>query len=83
MSGFKLTIYLLQFANEALEHSRGVMEDMIVKIDKFTFLVDFVVLDLEEDELEPSVKLGRPFLSMSGALIDILKRMVTLTVEDE
>lgn len=52
MGELKSTTYLLQFANKSLEHSRGIIEGVLVKVDKFTLLDDFVVLNIEEDELE-------------------------------
>lgn len=44
---------------------------MLVKVDKFIFLVDFIVLVLEEDE-EAHVILRRPFIATSGSLIGVL-----------
>ena len=43
------TIISLQMADQFLIYPRGVVEDVLVKIDKFNFLVDFVVFDMEED----------------------------------
>ena len=48
------------------------IEDVLVKVDKFIFLADFIVLDVEEDKEIPII-LGRPFLVTSGALIDVQK----------
>ena len=45
----KPTTISLQMANRSLTFPRSVIEDMLVKVDKFIFLVDFVVLDIEED----------------------------------
>lgn len=56
---------------------------MLVKIDKFIFQVNFVVLDMEENEEETLMILGRLFLATSRALIDVLKGIVTMRVEDE
>ena len=55
---------------------------MLVKVDKFIFLVDFVVLDIEEDREIPLI-LGRPFLSIGKALIDVRSGNLTLRVNDE
>ena len=44
-------------------HPRRVIEDVLVKVDKFIFLVDFVVLDMEEDE-NALIILGFPFLKL-------------------
>ena len=43
-------------------HPRKVIEDVLIKVDKFIFPTDFVVLDMEEDENVPII-LGCPFLN--------------------
>ena len=48
------------------------IEDVLVKVDKFIFKRDFIVLDMEEDKEIPII-LGRQFLATSGALIDVQK----------
>ncbi|KAF5475734.1 hypothetical protein F2P56_007510, partial [Juglans regia] len=40
----------LQLTNQSIKYSRGIKEDVLVKVDKFIFPIDFVVLDIEEDE---------------------------------
>ena len=49
---------------------------------KFIFLVDFMVIDIEEDKQVPLL-LGRPFLAIGVALIDVKKGEITLRVGDE
>src|SRR3954469_18044670 len=51
----------LQFADQSVKTPYGVVEDVLVKIDKFMFPVDFVILEMPEDEEIPII-LGRPFL---------------------
>ena len=46
------------------------IEDVLVKVDKFIFTADFIVLDMEEDKEIPII-LGRPFLATGKALIDV------------
>ena len=60
----------LQLANRSLKHSRGVIKDELAKVDKFIFLANFIVLDMEEDKEIPII-LGRPFLTISRAMIDV------------
>ena len=50
-----------------------------MKVDKFIFLANFIVLDMEED-MELSIILGRLFLSTSPALIDVQKGELGLRV---
>ena len=56
------TIVTLQLAEKSLKHPRWVIEDVLVKVDKFIFPTDFIVLDMEEDKQIPII-LGRPFLA--------------------
>ena len=64
------TALSLQMEDRSMASPKGVIEDMLIKVDKFIFLVDFVVLDMEEGEKVPLI-LGRPFLATSRALIDV------------
>ncbi|XP_062113030.1 uncharacterized protein LOC133824172 [Humulus lupulus] len=66
----KPTTITLQLADRSLARPRGVIEDVLVKVDKFIFPVDFIVLDMEEDSNVPII-LGRPFLATGQALIDV------------
>ena len=58
------------------------IKNVLFKIDKFTFLVDFIVLDTEEDKDIPII-LNRPFLSTRRTLIDVQKGELTMRVQDE
>ncbi|XP_075524475.1 uncharacterized protein LOC142556862 [Primulina tabacum] len=51
----------LQLADISLTYPRGIVEDVLVKVDKFIFPTDFVILDMEEDQETPLI-FGRPFL---------------------
>ena len=64
------TTVTLQLANKSLKHLRGVIKDVLVKVDKFIFPADFIVLDMEEDKEIPII-LGRPFLVTGRAMIDV------------
>ncbi|XP_050890074.1 uncharacterized protein LOC127095423 [Lathyrus oleraceus] len=72
----------LQFADHSMKRPYGIVEDVLVKIDKFVFSVDFVILEMPEDEEIPII-LGRPFLETGRCLIDIEEGTMTLKVYDE
>ena len=57
-------------ADRSIAKPWGVIEDVLVKVDKFIYPVDFVVLDMGDDNEVPLI-LGRPFLATGRALIDI------------
>ncbi|XP_073314728.1 uncharacterized protein [Primulina huaijiensis] len=78
----KPTTITLQLADRSLTYPRGVVEDVLVKVDKFIFPADFVILDMEEDHDAPLI-FGRPFLATGRALIDVHKGELTLRVGGE
>ncbi|GJY39621.1 reverse transcriptase domain-containing protein, partial [Tanacetum coccineum] len=54
-------------------------EDVVVRVDGFTFLADFVMVKFEPDPRVPII-LGRPFLRTAKALIDLYEEKLTLRV---
>ncbi|KAL8148698.1 hypothetical protein AgCh_005890 [Apium graveolens] len=58
----------LQLVDCSITYPRGIMEDVLVKVDKLIFPADFVILDFEEDKKIPII-LGRPFLATGRTLI--------------
>ncbi|CAL1412465.1 unnamed protein product [Linum trigynum] len=64
------TTMSIQLAYRSIVHPRGIVEDLLVKVDLFFYLVDFVILDINEDAEVPII-LGRPFLATAKALIDV------------
>ncbi|GKA55812.1 reverse transcriptase domain-containing protein [Tanacetum coccineum] len=60
----------------------GIAEDVFVKVGKFHFPADFVVVDYVVDPRVPLI-LGRPFLRTAHALIDVYGEELTLRVDDE
>ena len=69
-------------ADRTMAKPEGVIEDVLVKVGKFVFPVDFIILDIEEDSQVPLL-LGRPFLATGAALIDMQKGVLTLRVGEE
>ena len=56
-----------------------IAENILVKIRNFFVPVNFVVLDMEVDSKTPLI-LGRPFLSMVNAHIDVGVREIQLNI---
>ena len=71
-----------QMENRTLAHPDGILEDVLIKVGKFIFPVNFVVIDIKKDKQVPLL-LGRPFLATRAALIDVKKGELTLRVGDE
>ncbi|GJX73323.1 mitochondrial proton/calcium exchanger protein-like protein isoform X1 [Tanacetum coccineum] len=75
----KLTVEL---ADRTVKYPKGIVENILVGIDKFVFPIDFIILDMPED-IKVALILGRPFLSTAHAKIDVFKRKITLRVGEE
>ena len=75
----KTTNVSLQLVDKSITYPREILENVLVKIDKFIFLVDFSILDMEEVPLI----LGRLFLATGRALIDGQQRNMILRINDE
>ncbi|GKD49312.1 reverse transcriptase domain-containing protein [Tanacetum coccineum] len=72
----------LKLANRSVAYPVGVTEDVFVKVGKFHFRADFVVVDYDVDPRIPLI-IGRPFLRTAQALIDVHGEELTLRVNDE
>jgi hypothetical protein len=70
LSELKPTYITLLLADRSVKVPRGIVEDVLVQVDKFIYHVDFIVLDTQPVEACNSfpVILGRPFLATSNAL---------------
>ncbi|XP_050211621.1 uncharacterized protein LOC126661797 [Mercurialis annua] len=69
-------------ADHSLKKPHGIVEDVLVKVNKFIFPVEFVVLDNAADKEFPMI-LGRPFMYSGRALIDVHDGKLTLRIGDE
>jgi hypothetical protein len=78
-SGLKSTRMNIQLADRSVKYPLGICENVLVKVGKFKFPVDFVILEMEEDDLVPII-LGRPFLAIARAVIDVHDGKLTLRV---
>ncbi|GJT52037.1 reverse transcriptase domain-containing protein [Tanacetum coccineum] len=72
----------LELADRSITRPKGVAKDVFVKVGKFHYLADFVVVDYDVDP-RVSLILGRPFLRTARALIDVYCEEITLRFNDE
>ncbi|GJV36983.1 hypothetical protein Tco_1409460 [Tanacetum coccineum] len=72
----------VELADKTVKYPKRIAENVLVGIGKFTFPIDFIIVDMPEDIKVPLI-LGRPFLSTSHAKIDVYKRKITLRVGEE
>jgi len=80
----KSTSVTLLLADRSVKVPRGIVEDMLVQVDKFIYPVDFIVLDTQHVEACNSfpVILGRPFLATSNALINCRNGLMKLLLRN-
>ncbi|GJY38664.1 reverse transcriptase domain-containing protein [Tanacetum coccineum] len=72
----------LELADRSITYPKGLAEDVYVKVGKFHFPADFVVVDFEADPRVPLI-LGRLFLKTGRTLIDVYEGEITLRVDNE
>nr|GFA68422.1 reverse transcriptase domain-containing protein [Tanacetum cinerariifolium] len=72
----------LELVDRSITLSKGVVEDIFVKVGKFHFSINFVDVDFEADPRVPLI-LGRSFLRTGRALIDVYEEEIILWVNDE
>lgn len=78
----RLTIVSLQLADKSIIHLEDKIEDVLVQVDKFIFLAEFIILDYEVDK-EIQIILGRPFLYTFRVLIYVQNGVLTMRVNDQ
>nr|GEW10180.1 hypothetical protein [Tanacetum cinerariifolium] len=78
----KPTRMSLELANRFIQYPQGIVENVLIKVDKFILPIDFVILDMREDSRIPII-LGRPFLTTSRTMIDVFNKKITLRVGDD
>ncbi|GKE99351.1 reverse transcriptase domain-containing protein [Tanacetum coccineum] len=72
----------IRLADKSFQYPVRIAKNMLVEVGKFTFPVDFVILEMEEDSKIPII-LGRPFLHTTDAVIRFKQKQFTLGVGTE
>ncbi|GJR52481.1 reverse transcriptase domain-containing protein [Tanacetum coccineum] len=75
----KPTKISVRLADRSFQYPVGIAKNLHVKVGKFTFPVDFVILELEEDSKVPLI-LGRPFIYIVDAVIRVKQKQLNLGV---
>ena len=76
----------LQLENRSLKRLKGIVEDLMVQVDKFQVTMDFIVLEMKGAPLrnkEHMILLGRLFMVTTRTVIDVQSRKLTMTVFSE
>ncbi|GJZ68215.1 putative nucleotidyltransferase, ribonuclease H [Tanacetum coccineum] len=75
----KATRMSLELADRLIQYLRGIIKDVLIKVDKFILPIDFFILDMLEDSRVPII-LERSFLATARAMIDVFNKKITLRV---
>ncbi|XP_071939080.1 uncharacterized protein [Coffea arabica] len=78
----KRTNISLQLADRSIRHPMDILENVLIKVQKFIIPIDFVVLDMEKDVNVPII-LGRPFLATAGTIIDVKRGKFKFQIGEE
>ncbi|GKC14547.1 retrovirus-related pol polyprotein from transposon TNT 1-94 [Tanacetum coccineum] len=70
---------VIEMANRSMQSPKGIVENVLVKINNFIFPVDFIILDIIEDD-KVLIILGRPMLATAHARIDVFGKKISLEV---
>ncbi|GJT74349.1 retrovirus-related pol polyprotein from transposon TNT 1-94 [Tanacetum coccineum] len=70
---------VIEMEDKSMQSPKGIVENILVKIDKFIFSVDFVILDIVEDNKVPII-LGKPMLTTAHARIGVFDRKISMDV---
>jgi len=68
---------MLQLFDKFVKHLYGIIEDVLVRVGEFTFPVDFVVMEIDEDKDVPLI-LERPFMKTTKVVIDVEKEKLKM-----
>ncbi|GJR86395.1 reverse transcriptase domain-containing protein [Tanacetum coccineum] len=82
LSKLSPTRMILELADRSITYPKGLAEDVYVKVGKFHFPADFVVVNFKADPRVPLI-LGRSFLKTDRTLIDVYEGEITLRVDNE
>ncbi|GKE40760.1 DNA-directed DNA polymerase [Tanacetum coccineum] len=72
----------LELTDRSIQYPRGIIENVLIKVDKFVLSIDFVILYMPDDSRVPII-LGRSFLATARAMIEVFNKKITLRVEDD
>ncbi|XP_075076377.1 uncharacterized protein LOC142163028 [Nicotiana tabacum] len=78
----KDTCVSLQLIDQSTKRPKGIIKNVLVRVDKFVFPVDFIVLEMEEN-IEVPLILGRPFLATGRSIIDVHQGQLIFRVDEE
>ncbi|CAN6447216.1 unnamed protein product [Victoria cruziana] len=85
LEGLRPISMTIQMADRSVKRPRGIIEDVLVKIEDLIFPVDFIVLDMEgvDADHQTPIILGRPFLATANACINCRTGVLEISFADK
>ena len=68
----KPTRMKIQLADHSIKFPFGIVENMLVRVGRFTISIDFVIMDIKEDVVVPLI-IGRSFMNTSNVVISVVE----------
>ncbi|XP_027181913.1 uncharacterized protein LOC113780300 [Coffea eugenioides] len=78
----KRTNIFLQLTDRSIRHPMDILENVLIKVQKFIIPVDFIVLNMEKN-VNVLIILGRPFLAIAGTIIDVKRGKFKFQIGEE
>ncbi|XP_071700099.1 uncharacterized protein [Rutidosis leptorrhynchoides] len=72
----------IQLADHTIRYPKGIVENILVKVNRFLYPTDFVVMDIKED-LNTPIVLGWPFMNTDRTVIDMYNQTRVLRSHEE
>nr|GEY32998.1 reverse transcriptase domain-containing protein [Tanacetum cinerariifolium] len=82
LAALKPTKMSIRLADRSFHYPVRIAKNMLAEVENFTFLIDFVILEMEEDTKVPLL-LGRHFLHTVDAVIRVKQKQLNLGVGTE
>ncbi|XP_016648291.1 PREDICTED: uncharacterized protein LOC103326881 [Prunus mume] len=82
----KKTSVSIQLADRSIKYPKGVLEDVLVKVNELIFPADFLGLEMEEVPIpgkDLPLILGRPFMRTARTKIDVYEGTLTMAFDEE
>lgn len=76
----KPTRIYIQLVDKLVVKTKGIIDDILVRVDKFIIPMDFIVMDVEKDKDIPLI-FGRPFVATGDVVIGLKERTMTFCVK--
>ena len=71
-----------KLVDKSIMHLKGILEDVLVKVEKFLILIDFIALDIPKDR-DIAIILGHPFLATRRVVIDVQKGEMLMWIQGQ